>query len=109
MEQDRTQQHYEAEAKKNVAAAEGIVAITLRELEPLRKFGNLQSAEAETHRLLADALKTARALKEDADDLLNAAKTAASEQRIEATRRAKEIHAQADALLDQATRGATPK
>jgi hypothetical protein len=105
-ELERVRQHYEAEAKNNVAAAEAIVAKMLRELEPLRKFGNLQSAEGETHRLLADAIKTANALREDAGDLLIAAKTAASDQRVEATHRAKEINAQADALLDQATRDA---
>jgi hypothetical protein len=105
-EEERIKQHYELGAQRNIAAAEEIVAITMRELEPLRKFGNLQSAEAETHRLLADAIKVASELREDAQDLLEAAKTASAEQRVEANRRAKEIHAQADAVLDQATREA---
>lgn len=105
-EQERLRLHYEVETKKNIVAAEAIVAITMRELEPLRKFGNLHSAEAETHRLLADAIKTATALREDAEDLLTAAKTGATDQRIEATKRAKEMNARADALLDQATRDA---
>lgn len=105
-EQDVVKQHYELEARKSIAAAEQLIAITMRELEPLRKFGNLQDAEAETQRLLADALKVAADLREDARDLLEAAKTASLEQRLEATRRAKEIQAQADAVLDQATRDA---
>lgn len=106
VEAERIRQHYEAEAKKNIQAAEGIVAIAMRELEPLRKFGDLKSAEAETHKLLADAIRTATALREDAEDLLAAAKTASAEQRADAVRRAKEITAQADAVLDQATRDA---
>lgn len=105
-EQERIKQHYELGAQKSIAAAEEIVAITMRELEPLRKFGNLQSAEAETHRLLADAIKVASELREDAQDLLEAAKTASAEQRSEAARRAKEINSRADALLDEATRNA---
>src|SRR5204862_5708012 len=68
LEHGRLKEHYEAEARKNISAAEQMVAITMRELEPLRKFGNLHSAEAETHRLLADAIKLATDLKEDAHD-----------------------------------------
>jgi hypothetical protein len=105
-ETEGIRRHFESEAKRGVAAAEGLVAVMLRELEPLRKFGSVQSAEAETRKNLAEAIELARALKEDAEDLLKAAKLAETEVRLKAVRRADEINVQADALLDQATRDA---
>lgn len=99
---ERIREHYEAEAQKLVDEANAKVA----ELEPLRAFAELKDAETEVRKTLAEALVGASGLREEAELLLSRTREAALEERLEAQRRVKEIHEQADALLAQATRDA---
>src|SRR5258708_951216 len=56
-ESERIRQHYEAESRKIQVAAEALVARTVKDFEPLRKYENLREAEAEAQRQLAETLK----------------------------------------------------
>ena len=105
-EAERIRQHYDTEARKSQEAAEVLLAKTLQELEPLRKYESLRDAESEIKRVLTDAITEAATLRKDAQLLLEQSRTAATEERTKATQRAKEIRDQADALLNQATRDA---
>ncbi len=105
-ESERIRQHYEAESRKIQEAADALVAKTIKEFEPLRKYETLRDAEAEAQRQLADALKEATSLRTEAQCLLEQARNAAANERSLAIQRAKEIREQADALLNQATRDA---
>ncbi len=105
-ESERIRQHYEAESRKIQVAAEALVARTVKDFEPLRKYENLREAEAEAQRQLAEALKEATGLRYEAHSLLEQARHAAASERSLAIQRAKEIRVQADALLNQATRDA---
>ena len=87
-------------------AADALVAKTIKDLEPLRKYEKLRDAEAEAQRQLADALKEATSLRAEAQSLIEQARSAAADERLLAIQRAKEIRDQADALLNQATRDA---
>lgn len=98
-ESERVRQHYEAEARQVQSQA-------AKDLESLRKYEGLRDAEAEAHRLLADALKEATALRTEAQALLEQSRNAATEERSQATQKAREIRAQADDLLTRATRDA---
>ncbi len=102
-ESERIRQHYDHEARKSQQAAEALLAKTLHEIGPLRKYESLRDAEAEIKRVLGDAMAEAIALRKDAQTLLQQSRTAAVEERSKATQRAKEIRDRADALLDQAT------
>jgi hypothetical protein len=102
-ERERIRQHYEAEAKKIQTAADALVASTLQDLEPLRKY---QVDEAEARRTVAEAIQGATALRAEAMALNERARLAAAAERMEATSRANEIHTQADAFLADATREA---
>jgi Skp family chaperone for outer membrane proteins len=51
-ESECLRQHYQSEAHKSQVAAEALVAKTLKELEPLRKYVSLREPEAEAQRLL---------------------------------------------------------
>ncbi|MCX6925407.1 MAG: hypothetical protein NT154_19690 [Verrucomicrobia bacterium] len=103
---ERVRQHYQSEAHKSQVASEVLVAKTLKELEPLRRYASLREPEAEAQRLLAEALAEATGLREDARALLEKARTAAVEERAKALQKAKELRQQAEALLAQATRDA---
>ncbi len=105
-ESERIRQHYDTEARKSQEVAEGLLAKTLQELEPLRKYESLRDAEAEIRLVLSDAMTEATALRSEAQTLMEQSRTAATEERSKATQRAKEIREQADALLNQATRDA---
>lgn len=105
-EAERIKQHYESESRKIQEAADALVAKTIRELEPLRKYEKLRDAEADAQRQLAEALKEATSLRADAQNLLEQSRSAATNERTLAINRAKEIRGQADALLNQATRDA---
>jgi len=105
-ESERVRQHYQSEAHKSQVAAEALVAKTLKELEPLRKYESLREPEAEVQRLLADALAEAEGLRQDAQALLEKARTAAADDRAKALQKAKELRQQAEAVLTQATRDA---
>jgi F0F1-type ATP synthase membrane subunit b/b' len=105
-ESERVRQHYETESRKIQEAADALVAKTIKDFEPLRKYEMLRDAEAEAQRQLADALKEATSLRAEAQNLLEQARNAAANERSQAIQRAKEIREQADALLNQATRDA---
>jgi hypothetical protein len=105
-EAERVRQHYEAEARKSQEAAEALVAKTIKDFEPLRKYEHLGDAEAEAQRQLADALKEATAMRGEAQALLEQSRSAAANERSQAIQKAKDIHEQADARLNQAIRDA---
>ena len=105
-EAERVRQHYEAEARKSHEAAEALVAKTLKDFEPLRKYGHLRDAEAEAQRQIADALKEAATMRGEAQSLLEQSRTAAANERSQTIQKAKDIHEQADARLNQAIRDA---
>ncbi|HXP63529.1 MAG TPA: DUF4041 domain-containing protein [Dongiaceae bacterium] len=105
-EAERVRQHYDAEARKSQEAAEALVAKTIKDFEPLRKYEHLRDAEGEAQRQLADALKEATALRSEAQSLLDQSRAAAASERMQAVQKAKDIHEQADARLNQAIRDA---
>jgi hypothetical protein len=105
-ESERVRQHYETEARKSQMAAEALVAKTRKELEPLRKYASLREPEAESQRILAEALSEATSLRQEAHALLEKARTAAADDRARALQKAKELRQQAEAGLAQATRDA---
>jgi F0F1-type ATP synthase membrane subunit b/b' len=105
-ESERVRQHYETESRKIQEAANALVAKTINDFEPLRKYEKLRDAEAEAQRQLADALKEATSLRAEAQSLLEQARNSAANERSLAIQRAKEIREQADTLLNQATRDA---
>ncbi len=102
-ETERIRQHYDNEARRSQEAAEALIAKTLKELEPLRKYESLRDTGTEIERVLTEATTEATALRKDAQTLLEQSRTAAADERTKATQRAKEIRIQADALLDRAT------
>ena len=59
-EGERIRQYYEAESRNVQEAANAVLAKTIKEFEPLRKYETLREAEAEAQRQLADALEAAR-------------------------------------------------
>lgn len=105
-EGERVRQHYEAEALRIQIEANAELAKARESVESLRKYATLQDAESESQRVLADAANEATALQKEAQALLEQARIAAADQRSQSIQKAKELHAQADALLNQATRDA---
>src|ERR1035441_1772098 len=105
-ESERVRQHYEAESRKIQEAANAIVAKTVKDFEPLRKYEKLRDAEAEAQRQLVEALKEATSLRREEQIFLEQARDHTAYERTMAIQRAKEIREQADALLNQATRDA---
>jgi hypothetical protein len=101
-ESERVRQHYETESRKIQEAADALVSKTIKEFEPLRKYEKLRDAEAEAQRQLADALTAATSLRAEAQSLLEQTRNAASNERSLAVQKAKDIHEQADARLNQA-------
>ena len=65
-ESERVRQHYETESRKIQEAADALVAKTIKDFEPLRKYEKLRDAEAEAQRQLADALTEATSLRAEA-------------------------------------------
>jgi hypothetical protein len=105
-ESERVRQHYEAEARKVQDAAGALVAKTIKDYEPLRRYEGFRDAEAEAQRQLAEAMKEATNLRAEAQSLLEQAKLVAVDERSQAVQKAKEIRQQAEVLLNQATRDA---
>jgi F0F1-type ATP synthase membrane subunit b/b' len=101
-EAERIRAQYEAEARKIADEANARAA----ELEPLRGYAAFKDAETEVQKILAEAVAEATALRQEAKRLLDQTHEAASEERMRAQQRVKEIGEQADALLTQATRDA---
>ena len=105
-ESGRIRLHYENETREVQEAAEAMVAKNVAELQALRKYDQFRDAESETQRQLAEAIKEASALREQAEALIAQAHEAAKQERQEASQRGKALRDQADALLNQATRDA---
>lgn len=105
-EGDRFCAHYEAEAKRIHAKAMALIDKYRKECEELRKYRGIMSAEAEATRILEHARFEAHALQTEAQELLEAAKSAAKRERLDAGQKAKELRDQADRILDRATRDA---
>src|ERR1017187_4572073 len=101
-ESERVRQHYETESRKIQEAANALVAKTIKDFEPLRKYEKLRDAEAEAQRQLAAALTEATSLRAEAQTLMEQARNAAANERSMAVQKAKDIHEQADARLNQA-------
>ena len=98
----RNPQHYESESRKIQEAADALISKTIKDFEPLRKYENLRDAEAEVQRQLAAALTEATSLRAEAQTLMEQARNAAANERSMAVQKAKDIHEQADARLNQA-------
>lgn len=105
-ESERVREHYNAEARKMQEAADALLAKTIKDFEPLRKYEKFRDAEADAQRQLADALGAASNLRAEANRLLEEARKGAADERASAMQRVREIREQADALLSQATRDA---
>lgn len=102
-ETERVREHYQAEAFRIHVDADKQLTDLLRELEPLKKYGTLQDAEAETRKLLADALAEAAALRTEAQALLDAARLDAKEERSDAKLKADALRNEADRIMTRAT------
>ena len=105
-ETERIRQHYETEARKSQEAADALVAKTVKDSESLRKYEKLRDAEVEAQRQLTGALEEAKSLRAEAQNLLEQAKNAATDERLTAEEKVQDIHEQADARLNQAIRDA---
>jgi hypothetical protein len=105
-ESERVRQHYDAEARRAKIDADAAISKTIADLEPLRRFEKLRDAEAETQRELAAALNEANSLRAEARGLLEKSRTAAETERSVVLQKAKDIHEQAAARLNQALRDA---
>lgn len=105
-ESERIREHYEKEALKVYEAATQQLEAALTELGPLRGYASLQDAENEVRKSLAEAIAEAAALRQEAQLLVEQTRAATAEERSVSQQRAKDIRAQADALLVQATRDA---
>lgn len=103
-EAERVRQHYEAEARKIQESANALASQKSAEIESLRKYERLRDAEAEAQQRVAEAIKEATALREQAEALIAQARETASQERSQAIQKAKALRGQADALLNQATR-----
>jgi hypothetical protein len=101
-ESERVRQHYETESRKIQEAADALVSKTIKDFEPLRQYENLHDAEGEAQRQLAAALTEAASLRAEAQTLMEQARNAATNERSMAVQKAKDIHEQADARLNQA-------
>jgi len=105
-EKERIQEHYETEARKAVEAARAEIAKAQISLGELQKYAALRDAEEEVRRTLSTAMEEATALRGQAKDLMEQARSAAERERLLATEKAWAIYEQADARLNQATRDA---
>ena len=103
---DTVRAHYETEARKAGELLSQQLDDALGDLRKLRPFEKLKNEEEEVRQALADALVKATSLQNEANSVLESARSAAVEERIAAQRRGKEIREQAEALLSQATRDA---
>ncbi|MCY3019685.1 MAG: DUF4041 domain-containing protein [Planctomycetota bacterium] len=101
-ERERVRQHFEAQARRVQVEAEAAYAKLLKDVEALRKYEGVRDAEGEVKRLLADAVKEATSLRGEAQALMEQARVVAANERSAAVEKAKDIHEQADARLNQA-------
>ena len=105
-ESERFREHYEKEAMKVYEAATLQLEAGLAEVAPLRGYASLKDAENEVRKTLAEAIAEAAALRREAQALVDQTRSATAEERRASQQRIKDIRAQAEALLIQATRDA---
>lgn len=103
---DQVRQHYETAAQKLYAEMNEKLKAAHAELEPLRAYGYLKDAHAEVSKTLEGAIAEATALRQEAQAVLDEARTSTLAERKAAQQRVREIREQADTLLSQATRDA---
>jgi hypothetical protein len=106
LESERVRAHYEKEALRIHQEMTQRLENALAELAPLRGYATLQDAEAEVAKMLAEAIAEATALKQEAQRLIEHTGEAAAQERSAAQLRAREITAQANAVLVRASRDA---
>ena len=102
----KAEAHFQAQALQRQAEAAEALADALRRLEAVQHLQGVADAEGQAVAMLKQATEEASALRTEAATLLQLASAAALEERTGATKRAKEVREQADALLDHATREA---
>jgi hypothetical protein len=102
----RAKQHYESEARKAQAKANQMVENAIKVYEPLQKYRGMVDVEAESKRLLEEAMREANALKAEAQALIDKTRELSTQERSQAAQKAKEMRGQADAVLNQAVRDA---
>ncbi len=105
-EESRVRAHYESEARKFRSESETALQEARAHAKRLARFAELDNAEQETAKILEHAAAEAETLRREAAELLQAAQIAAKEERTAGSKRASELHAQADLLLEQAARKA---
>jgi len=106
LESEHIRHHYETEARKSQEAAEALLAKTLKELEPLRKYESLKNAEDDTKKNIVTALEEVASLRKEAEALISQLKIAADDELASIREKAKDIQEQADARLNQALKDA---
>lgn len=102
----RIKKHYEDESQKAQAKSESLLSKAFADLESLKKFQSLLDAESQTKHMIADAVEQAKALRADAQTLLDAAKNAAEVERIRASNKVDELLEQADQAFKLSARNA---
>jgi hypothetical protein len=102
----RAETHFQAQALQRQTEAAEALTEALGRLEALQHLQGVADAEGQAVAMLRQATEEATGIRSEASTLLQLASAAALEERTEATRRAKEVREQADALLDHATREA---
>ena len=103
-ETERVRQHYNEEARKAKAELEQALATSIATIAQLEKYQSLLEEEGAMSRVLTAAMEEAEGLRKTANELIEAARAASAAERAEASKRARELQAQADAVLDHATR-----
>lgn len=102
----RLREHYEKESLKVYEAARLQLETAIAEFAPLRGYAGLKDAENEVRKSLVEAIAEAAALRREAQLLLDQTRAVTTEERTASQQRAKDIRAQAEALLIQANRDA---
>ena len=105
-ESERVREHYEKEALRVYQEKKQQLEAALAELAPLRGYASLKDVESEVTKTLAEAIAEATALRREAQLLVDQTNEASAQRRLASQQQAREIRAQADALLIQATRDA---
>lgn len=99
----RIREHYEAESRKIIEGIHAELQNARSELDTLRPWAGLQQSEDQVKETLSLALAEAAVLRDEAQAALEEAKQAALQERKEGQQRAKQLYAEAESLLVQAT------
>lgn len=99
-------EHYEGESTRLIEQERSALQARLAELEPLQVYAGLRASEIDVQRVLADAMADANALRQEAELLVQRERAVALEERQASLQRTREVRAQLEARLLQATRDA---